>query len=221
MEKQTQHSQYKNLYEVQHPLLAHKLALLRDANTQKKEFKELIHEVTLLLGYAATQHLPLKTVSIKTPFEETTVEKLADEKPIILPILRAGLGMVDAMLSLMPQARVGHIGMYREEPSHQPKQYYFKLPQGSQNHPFFIVDPMLATGNSAIAAIDKLKTEGIKNMTLLCIFAAPEGIQNMLQHHPDVPIYASKLDRELNENAYIVPGVGDAGDRMFGTMLEK
>lgn len=212
-----QFPQFPNFYEVRHPLLQHKLSVLRDIKTDKKEFKELVNEITLLLVYEATKDLPMTTQTIETPLETFKAPVLAGKKQVILPILRAGIGMVDAFLTLMPSARVGHIGLYRDEKTLRPHLYYFKIPPHSTARQFYVCDPMLATGGSAVAAIEKLKECGIKRISLVCIIAAPEGLKKMLQKHPDVPIFAAGLDRKLNKKGYILPGLGDAGDRMFGT----
>jgi uracil phosphoribosyltransferase len=207
----------KKFYQVQHPLIQHKLSLLRDVNTTKKEFKELVTEITLLLAYEATKYLPMTTKMIKTPLESFTAPILAGPKPVILSILRAGLGMVDGFLMLMPSARVAHIGLFRDEKTLKPQRYYFKIPPSSKKRHFFVCDPMLATGGSAVEAINMLKKEGVTEITFICILAAPEGVAKFSAAHPKVPIFAASLDRELNEKGYILPGLGDAGDRMFGT----
>lgn len=205
------------VHEIKHPLIQHKLTKLRDVNTSKKEFKELIKEITMLLTYEATKNLPLVFQPTQTPLEIFDSPILAGKKPVILPILRAGIGMVDGILALIPSARVGHIGLFRDEITLQPNCYYFKIPPQSENRHFFICDPMLATGGSAIEAISRLKMEKIKNITLICIVSAPEGIANLHARHPDVPIFTASIDRELNQHGYILPGLGDAGDRLFGT----
>lgn len=211
------HKKFPMLFEVQHPLLQHKLSLLRQKETTKKDFKELLTEITLLLAYEATQKLPLGNKTISTPLETFKAPVLTGKKPVILPILRAGIGMVDGFLSLIPSARVGHIGLYRDEKTLQPHFYYFKIPKQSQNRQFFICDPMLATGGSSVEAINHLKAEGIKKITFVCVVAAPEGVKHLAKAHPDIPIYTASLDRELNQHGYILPGLGDAGDRLFGT----
>lgn len=212
-----QHPKFKNFYQVQHPLIQHKLSLLRDVKTTKKEFKELVTEITLLLAYEATKDLPMTSKIIKTPLETCEAPVLAGPKQVILPILRAGIGMVDAFLMLMPSARVAHIGLYRDEKTLKPHYYYFKIPPSSKKRHFFVCDPMLATGGSAVEAINRLKDEKVTDITFICILAAPEGVARLSKAHPDVPIFAAGLDRQLNENGYILPGLGDAGDRMFGT----
>jgi uracil phosphoribosyltransferase len=212
-----QDEKYKNLFIVQHPLLQHKLSVLRDKHTNKKEFKELVNEIALLLAYEATKDLPMTTKTVETPLETFEAPVIAGKKQVILPILRAGIGMVDAFLTLMPSARVGHIGLYRDEETLKPHRYYFKIPPNSKDRQFYVCDPMLATGGSAVAAIDQLKKAGIKRISFVCILAAPEGVERLYKHHSDVPIFAAALDRQLNKKGYILPGLGDAGDRMYGT----
>lgn len=211
------HPQYPNLYEVRHPLLLHKLSSLRNIKTTTKEFKELVLEITILLVYEATKNLPTTTKLIKTPLETFRAPVLAGKKPVILPILRAGIGMVDGFLTLMPSARVGHIGLFRNEETLQPECYFFKIPKNSRDRQFFSCDPMLATGGSACETVNRLKAEGIHKITFVCLVAAPEGVERMLSYHPDVPIYTANLDRELDSHGFILPGLGDAGDRLFGT----
>lgn len=212
-----QHEIFTSFHEVQHPLLQHKLTLLRKKDTNKKEFKELIGEISTLLVYEVTKGLPLVNEPIETPLETCEMPVLAGKKPVILAILRAGIGMVDGFLNLMPSARVAHIGLYRDETTLEPHLYYFKIPSHSKDRQFYICDPMLATGGSAIKAIDKLKATGVKKISFVCILAAPEGVERVFRAHPDVPVFAAKLDRKLNKKGYILPGLGDAGDRMFGT----
>lgn len=212
-----QHPKFKNFFQVQHPLIQHKLSLLRDIKTTKKEFKELVTEITLLLAYEATKDLPMTTKTIRTPLEACECSVLAGPKQVILPILRAGIGMVDGFLMLMPSARVAHIGLFRDEETLEPQHYYFKIPPSSKDRHFFVCDPMLATGGSAIAAVNKLKQEGVTRITFVCILAAPEGVAKFSADHPEVPIFTAALDRQLNEKGYILPGLGDAGDRIFGT----
>jgi len=207
-----------NFHEIHHPLISSKLSLLRTKETDHKLFRELVHEITLLLGYEATQLLPTEQKMIHTPMEPCQGTFLVSPAPVILPILRAGIGMVDALLSLMPSAKVGHIGLFRNEHTLLPEGYYFKIPEDSDVRPFFICDPMLATGGSAIKAVSTLKQHGVKDIKFICILVAPEGLQAFAQAHPDVPIYAASLDRCLDSQGYICPGLGDAGDRMFGTM---
>lgn len=212
-----QHPKFLNFFEVLHPLLQHKLTVLRDINTDKKEFKELVNEITLLLVYEVTKDLPTSLQTINTPLEECQLPMLAGKKPVILAIMRAGIGMVDGFLTLMPSARVAHIGLYRDETTMLPQLYYFKIPSHSKDRQFYICDPMLATGGSAVAAIDKLKAAGVRKIIFVCILAAPEGVEHVSKAHPDVPIFTASLDRKLNKKGYILPGLGDAGDRMFGT----
>lgn len=212
-----QDEKFKNLFLVQHPLLQHKLSVMRDKHTNKKEFGELVNEIALLLAYEATKDLPMTTKMVETPLETFEAPVIAGKKQVILPILRAGIGMVDAFLTLMPSARVGHIGLYRDEETLKPHRYYFKIPPNSKDRQFYVCDPMLATGGSAVAAIDQLKKAGIKRISFVCILAAPEGVERLQKAHPDVPIFAAALDRQLNKKGYILPGLGDAGDRMYGT----
>ena len=200
-----------------HPLIQHKLAILRSKDTSVKEFRELVGEIAGLMCYEATRNLPLKEVKVETPITTATCRMLAGKKMAIVPILRAGLGMVDSMVSLIPSAKIGHIGLYRDPQSHKPVEYYCKLPDDIGNRQVFVVDPMLATGGSAIAAIDFLKQHGCKNIIMMNIIGAPEGVEAVTKAHPDVDVYLAALDERLNENAYIVPGLGDAGDRIFGT----
>lgn len=203
---------------LEHPLLQHKLSILRDVNTGVKEFREAVGEIAALMCYEATRNLPTKEVEIQTPVAKATVRVLAGKKLAIVPILRAGLGMVDSMISLIPSAKVGHIGLFRDPKTHEPVKYYCKMPPDISERQVFIVDPMLATGGSAIAAIDVLKNEyGCKSITLMNIIAAPEGIDAVSKAHPDIDIIVTAVDQCLNEHAYIVPGLGDCGDRIFGT----
>ena len=203
---------------LEHPLLQHKLSILRDVNTGVKEFREADGEIAALMCYEATRNLPTKEVEIQTPVAKATVRVLAGKKLAIVPILRAGLGMVDSMISLIPSAKVGHIGLFRDPETHEPVKYYCKMPPDISERQVFIVDPMLATGGSAIAAIDVLKNEyGCKSITLMNIIAAPEGIDAVAKAHPDIDIIVTAVDQCLNEHAYIVPGLGDCGDRIFGT----
>ena len=203
---------------LEHPLLQHKLSILRDKNTGVKEFREIVGEIAALMCYEATRNLPTQEVEIETPVATVKVKVLAGKKLAIVPILRAGLGMVDTMISLIPSAKVGHIGLFRDPVTHEPVQYYCKMPPDISERQVFIVDPMLATGGSAIAAIEILKSEyGCKSITLMDIIAAPEGIQAVSEAHPDIDIIVTAVDEKLNENAYIVPGLGDCGDRIFGT----
>lgn len=210
-------SKIKQLIEVKHPLVQHKLTLLRDKNTPKKLFRELVNEITLLLIYEASKDLPIHSKTIDTPLETFDAPILVDDSPVIVPILRAGLGMVEGFLSLMPDARVGHIGLYRDEDTHEPNAYYFKIPQHSSEQQYFVCDPMLATGGSAASAITQLKQHQIKKIIFVSIVSSPLGVETLAKKHPDVMIYTASVDRELNNNAYIVPGLGDAGDRLYGT----
>ena len=200
-----------------HPLIQHKLSILRDEKTSVKEFRELISEIAKLMCYEATRDLPLEEVKVKTPVAEATCYRIAGKKLAIVPILRAGLGMVDGMVDMMPNVKVGHIGLFRDPETLEPVKYYFKMPPDITERDAIIVDPMLATGGSAIAAATFLKETGVKNIKLMCIIAAPEGVAAMQKAHPDVDIFAAAEDDHLNEHGYIVPGLGDAGDRIFGT----
>lgn len=200
-----------------HPLIVHKISYIRSENVGTKEFREVIGEIAQLMCYEATRDLKTRDVNIKTPVAETTGKVLTGRKPAIVPILRAGVGMVDGMLSLMPAAKVGHIGLYRDPKTLEPVEYYCKLPADCEEREVFVVDPMLATGGSSTAAIRMLKEKGVAHIRFLCIIAAPEGVERMQKEHPDVDIYIGALDERLNEHGYIVPGLGDAGDRIFGT----
>ena len=202
---------------IDHPLVQHKLTFLRDKNTGSKEFRALVEELAMLLTYEATRDLPLEKVQTETPVAMATTEVLAGKKLGIVPILRAGLGMVDGMLSLIPAAKVGHIGLYRDPETLKPVDYYCKLPSDIEERDIIIVDPMLATGGSAEAAITEMKKRGCKNIKLMVLLAAPEGVERIQKAHPDVDIYCGAVDDHLNEHGYIVPGLGDAGDRIFGT----
>ena len=200
-----------------HPLVHHKLAVLRNKNTTVKEFRELINEIAGLMCYEATRDLPLMDVEVETPVAVAKCKMLAGKKLAIVPILRAGLGMVDAMVDLIPSAKIGHIGLYRDPETHEPVEYYCKLPEDIGNRVTFVVDPMLATGGSAVAAIDFLKKHGCKQIIMMNIIGCPEGIKRVQEAHPDVEMYLAACDEKLNDHAYIVPGLGDAGDRIFGT----
>ncbi|MBR2716485.1 MAG: uracil phosphoribosyltransferase [Oscillospiraceae bacterium] len=200
-----------------HPLIQHKLSILRDENTSVKVFRELISEIAQLMCYEATRDLPLEEVEVKTPVDVARCRRIAGKKLAVVPILRAGLGMVDGMVAMMPNVEVGHVGLYRDPKTLEPVKYYFKMPPYITERDVIIVDPMLATGGSAIAATKFLKDEGVRNIKLMCIIAAPEGVEAMQKAHPDVDIFAAALDDHLNEHGYIVPGLGDAGDRIFGT----
>ncbi len=206
-----------NVVVFDHPLIKHKLTFIRDKNTGSKEFRELVTEVSMLMGYEVTRDLPLEEIEIETPLTKMKSEVISGKKVGLIPILRAGLGMVDGMLSLLPAARVGHIGLYRDPETLKPVEYYCKLPQDIEERELIVLDPMLATGGSATAAIDFLKKRGATNIRLVCLIAAPEGIKAVTDAHPDVDIYVAALDEKLNDHAYIVPGLGDAGDRLFGT----
>lgn len=200
-----------------HPLIQHKIGYIRRTDTGTKDFRETIAEIANLICYEATRDLKLKVVEIETPICKTTVKELAGKKLAVVPILRAGLGMVDGVLQLVPAAKVGHIGLYRDPETLEPVEYYCKLPADCAQREVFVVDPMLATGGSSVAAIKLLKDRGCKNIHFMCIIAAPEGVERMKKEHPDVDIYIGSLDEKLNEHGYIVPGLGDAGDRIFGT----
>ncbi len=211
------HDAHPSLILIRHPLLQHKLTLLRDHATPTKIFKELVDELAMLMAYEATKDLALQQVQVRTPLEEATGMKVRGKKLTLVPILRAGLGMVEGILRLVPSARVGHIGIYRDHDSLKPVDYYFKIPRDTEERDFFVLDPMLATGGSAVAAVTSLKRSGAQRIRFLCLVAAPEGVSRMEKVHPDVPIYAAALDRQLNDHGYILPGLGDAGDRLFGT----
>jgi len=208
---------FPNLVLVDHPLVQHKLTLLRDRRTGTRDFKALVHEISMLLAYEATKDLPLEEIDVETPLEKTTGTHLAGKKLALVPILRAGLGMVDGITQMVPHARVGHIGMYRDEETLEPVDYYFKIPGSEDNRLFLVLDPMLATGGSAVQAMRALKDAGATRIRLVCLVAAPPGVRRMLETHPDVPIHAAALDRGLDDRGYIRPGLGDAGDRLFGT----
>ncbi len=207
----------EHLTVVKHPLVQHKLTIMRDKRTSTSEFRQLLREITQLLAYEITRELPLTMTSIETPMEDMEAPILAGKKLALVSILRAGNGMLDGVLELVPSARVGFVGMYRDEETLEPVQYYFKVPQQISDRMVIAVDPMLATGNSSAAAIDLLKKAGATDIRFLCLLAAPEGVARMKEAHPDVPIVTASLDRQLNEKGYIMPGLGDAGDRMFGT----
>lgn len=200
-----------------HPLIQHKLTLMRDKNTGSKDFRQLLTEITMLMGYEITRNLPLEDAEIETPVVNATCKVLQGKKLGIVPILRAGLGMVDGLVNLIPAAKIGHVGLYRDPKTLQPVEYYCKLPQDIHEREMLIVDPMLATGGSAVAAIDVLKKKGATNIKLVNLVAAPEGIEEVKKYHPDVDIYVASIDEKLNDHGYIVPGLGDAGDRLFGT----
>ena len=206
------------LHIVDHPLITHKLSIMRNKKTGSKDFRELLNEIAMLMGYELTRDLPLEPVTIETPITKMQAEMISGKKIAIVPILRAGLGMVDGLQSLVPVAKVGHIGMYRDPETHKPVEYYCKLPADIEQRLVILVDPMLATGGSAADALTKLKEHGCTNIRFMCLVAAPEGVKKVQEEHPDVDIYAAALDERLNDHAYIVPGLGDAGDRIFGTL---
>ena len=207
----------ENVTYIDHPLVQHKISMLRKKTTGTNEFRTLVEEIATLMGYEALRDLPLEDVDVETPIETCMTPMLAGKKLAIVPILRAGLGMVNGVLSLVPSAKIGHIGLYRDEETHEPHEYFCKLPNPIEQRTIVVTDPMLATGGSAVAAIDFIKQHGGKHIKFMCIIAAPEGVKRLHEAHPDVQIYVGHLDRELNENAYICPGLGDAGDRIFGT----
>ena len=207
----------ENVTYIDHPLVQHKISMLRKKTTGTNEFRTLVEEIATLMGYEALRDLPLEDVEVETPIETCMTPMLAGKKLAIVPILRAGLGMVNGVLSLVPSAKIGHIGLYRDEETHEPNEYFCKLPNPIEQRTIVVTDPMLATGGSAVAAIDFIKQHGGKHIKFMCIIAAPEGVKKLHEAHPDVQIYVGHLDRELNENAYICPGLGDAGDRIFGT----
>ncbi|MBO5239058.1 MAG: uracil phosphoribosyltransferase [Lachnospiraceae bacterium] len=200
-----------------HPLIQHKISMIRDKNTGTNEFRKLIEEIAMLMAYEALRDLPTEDVEVETPIETCMTPMIAGKKLAVVPILRAGLGMVNGILALVPTAKVGHIGLYRDPVTHEPHEYYCKLPDPIDQRTIVVVDPMLATGGSAVDAINFVKEHGGKNIKFMCIIAAPEGLNRLMKAHPDVQIYVGQLDRCLNENAYICPGLGDAGDRIFGT----
>ncbi len=202
---------------IDHPMIQHKLSIMREKETGSKDFRQLLREISLLMGYEITRDLPLTELEIETPISKMTASRVLGRKMAIVPILRAGLGMVDGLLDLVPVAKVGHIGLYRNETTHKPVVYYCKLPEDIQDRLVIVTDPMLATGGSSCDALDMLKERGCTNIKLMCLVAAPEGIAKVQEMHPDVDIYVAAIDERLNDNAYIVPGLGDAGDRIFGT----
>jgi uracil phosphoribosyltransferase len=206
-----------NVIILNHPLLQHKISMLRDKNTGTNEFRKLVDEIAMLEGFIALEDLPLEDVEVETPIEKCMTPKIAGRKLAVVPILRAGLGMVSGILALVPTAKVGHIGLYRDEVTHEPHEYYCKLPSPIEERTIVVVDPMLATGGSAVDAVSMIKEHGGVNIKFMCIIAAPEGVRRLHEAHPDVQVYIGHLDRQLNENAYICPGLGDAGDRIFGT----
>ena len=202
---------------IDHPMIQHKLSIMREKETGSKDFRQLLKEISLLMGYEITRDLPLTDLEIETPISKMTASRVLGRKLAIVPILRAGLGMVDGLLDLVPVAKVGHIGLYRDEKTHKPVVYYCKLPEDIQERLVIVTDPMLVTGGSSCDALDMLKERGCTNIKLMCLVAAPEGIAKVQELHPDVDIYVAAIDERLNDNAYIVPGLGDAGDRIFGT----
>ena len=205
------------LHVINHPMVQHKLTIMRDKETGSKDFRQLLKEIAPLMGYEVTRDIPLEDVEVETPICKTMAKRVSGRKLAIVPILRAGIGMVDGMLDLIPVARVGHIGLYRNEETHNPVVYFCKLPEDIQNRLVIVTDPMLATGGSACDALTMLKERGCTNIRLMCLVGAPEGIARVQKEHPDVDIYVAAVDEKLNENAYIIPGLGDAGDRIFGT----
>ncbi len=207
----------ENVTVLDHPLLKHKISMLRDKNTGTMFFRILVEEIAMLMGYEALRDLPTQLVNVETPITEADVPIIAGKKLAVVPILRAGLGMVHGILALVPTAKIGHIGLYRDEVTHEPHEYFCKLPENIDERLVILPDPMLATGGSAIAAVDYLKQQGCKHIKFMCIIAAPEGLKALHDAHPDIEIYVGNVDECLNENAYIVPGLGDAGDRIFGT----
>lgn len=208
----------ENVHVIDHPLIQHKLTIIRNKDTGTKDFRDVVNEIARLLAYEVSREMPLEDVEIQTPLTTTIQKRLSGKKVVIVPILRAGLGMVDGMLDLIPAARVGHIGMYRNEETMEPVEYFCKMPQDIGERQLLVVDPMLATGGSAIAAIEALKKRGAQDIKLVVLVAAPEGIKKLQEAHPDVSIYTAAIDEKLNDKAYIEPGLGDAGDRLFGTL---
>ncbi len=206
-----------NLHVIDHPLITHKLSIMRDKNTGSKDFRQLLDEISMLMGYEITRDLPLEDIEIETPVTKMVAKQVSGRKLAIVPILRAGLGMVDGLLALVPVAKVGHIGLYRDPDTHLPVEYYSKLPADIEDRFVIVVDPMLATGGSASDAISMLKAKGCKQIRLMCLVGAPEGAEKVMADHPDVDIYIAAMDEKLNDHKYIVPGLGDAGDRIFGT----
>ena len=207
----------ENVFIMDHPLIKHKISMLRDVNTGTNEFRKLVEEIGILMGYEALRDLPTEDVEVTTPLETCMTPMISGRKLAVIPVLRAGLGLVNSILTLVPSAKVGHIGLYRDPETHEPHEYYCKLPDPINERIAIIVDPMLATGGSAVQAVDFVKAKGGKTIKFMCLIAAPEGLKKLHEAHPDVQIYVGNLDRELNDNAYICPGLGDAGDRIFGT----
>lgn len=206
-----------NVHVIEHPLVQHKLSIMRDKSTSTHDFRNLIREISMLMGYEVFRDLPVENVQIETPLETMTGKRLAGKKTCIVPILRAGTGFLDGLLELDPSARVGHIGLYRDPETLIPVEYYLKMPDDLANRQVIVVDPMLATGHSAIAAVDRVKDHEATDIKFMCLIASPEGLKNFQEAHPDVPVYTAAIDRELNDHGYILPGIGDAGDRIFGT----
>ncbi len=217
MSTNTNANKNKNVHVIDHPLIRHKLTLLRNKSTSTNEFRDLLREVSLLMGYEVLRDLPTEEVEIETPLEKTKGYQLSGKKLCLISILRAGNGFLDGLLELVPSARVGHIGLYRDPDTLVPVEYYLKFPEDMASRQAIIVDPMLATGNSAVAAVDRVKDQDVTDIKFLCLLAAPEGIKTLLEAHPDIHVYTAAVDRELNDHGYILPGVGDAGDRIFGT----
>lgn len=213
-------SSYKNAFLLDHPLLKHKITIIRDKNTPTSQFRQLVKEIAMLEGYEVLRNLPTTEVEVETPIEKTTQPEIMAKSLCFVPILRAGMGMVDGFLELVPGAHVGHIGLYRNEVTHQPVEYYCKLPEHLSEKTVYLLDPMLATGGSGIDAVSLLKKHGATKIVFVCIIAAPEGVKAFCEKNPDIPLYFGALDRCLNKNAYICPGLGDAGDRIFGTLKE-
>ena len=207
----------ENVFIMDHPLIKHKISLLRDVNTGTNEFRKLVEEIGILMGYEALRDLPTEDVEVTTPLETCMTPMISGRKLAVIPVLRAGLGLVNSILTLVPSAKVGHIGLYRDPETHEPHEYYCKLPDDIENRLVILLDPMLATGGSASAAINFIKQRGCNHIKMMCIIAAPEGVERLAKEHPDVEIYCGCVDEKLNENGYIVPGLGDAGDRIFGT----
>lgn len=208
---------YKNVHLIDHPLIQHKLTIMRDKATSTQDFRHLIREISMLMGYEVLRDLPTEAVTIETPLEKMQGARLAGKKLCIVPILRAGTGFLDGLLELVPAARVGHIGLYRDPDTLEPVEYYFKVPEDMNVRRVIVVDPMLATGHSAVAAVDHVKAKGATDIVFMCLIAAPEGLKVFNEKHPDVQVYTAAIDRELNDHGYILPGIGDAGDRIFGT----
>ena len=207
----------ENVIVFDHPLIQHKISRLRDKTTGTNEFRSLVEEIAMLMGYEALRDLPTEDVTVETPIETCKTPMISGRKMAVVPILRAGLGMVNGITALVPTAKIGHIGLYRDEETHEPQEYYCKLPDPIEERTIVVCDPMLATGGSAVDAINQIKKHGGKNIKFMCIIAAPEGLERLHKEHPDIQIYVGHVDRQLNENAYICPGLGDAGDRIFGT----